>query len=183
MWGYAALGETKKRILEADDVAGFTSLYSTASTATLAAPALSSPANGAAGVSTTPSPTWGAGTTYYWKVVAKNTSTSSTSSATWSFTTAAATTTGSLTTPVLTAPANGATGLSLTPTLRWNAVAGATSYAIYVGTTNNPSLIGSVTGTAVTVSGFRAGTTYYWKIVAKNSAASSTSAVWSFKTN
>lgn len=209
MWGTAALGETSKRTLEQPDIDGFLSLYGPSGT--VSAPVLTAPGNGATGVATSVTLSWSAvngataydvylgsslaatvsttsyapaglaaGTAYSWHVVAK-TSTGSASSATWTFTTATSGS-GSLTAPVLLSPANGATGVSTLPTLQWSGVSGATSYDVYVGTTANPGLIGSITGTAVRVSGFAGGTVYYWKIVAKGSTGSAASAVWSFQT-
>ncbi len=113
------------------------------------------------------------GTTYYWRVVAKNAGGSNTS-ATWSFTTQAA--------PVLSAPANGATGVLVAPTLTWSASIGATSYDVYFGTAPSPPLVTSTTGTSHYPSTLTAGTTYYWRIAAKNSRGSNTSATWSFTT-
>lgn len=122
-----------------------------------------------------------AGATYYWRVVAKNTSTSS-SSPTYSFTVSAGTG-GTASGPTLLSPGNGATGVSLTPLMQWTAVSGATAYDIYIGTTTSPARIGTVGGTAVYVSGFRSGTLYYWKVVARTGTGSASSAVASFTTN
>ncbi len=83
--------------------------------------------------------------------------------------------------PTLT-PANAATGQSLTPTLSWTAVAGATSYDVYVSTTSPAvavaNLLSNVTTTSYTVttpllSGV-AGTTYYWAVVAKSATSEQT---------
>jgi hypothetical protein len=177
----------------------------------IGAPVLMSPANGAVAISRTPTLAWNtalnatsydvyfgtgsapplvatvsganyapgtlaSGVTYYWRVVAKN-STGTATSSTWSFTTE-----GALAAPVLVSPANGATGQSLTPTLKWNTVSGASSYDLYFGPTSSPGLLGTVTTTAVTVNGLVRNTTYYWKIVAKGTSGASTSAVWSFRT-
>lgn len=85
--------------------------------------------------------------------------------------------------PILTAPANAATGLSTSVTLSWNAASAATSYDVYLGTTAAPLLFKSgVAATSYTVP-TAAGTTYYWNIVAKNSAgASAPSTTWTFST-
>ena len=116
-------------------------------------------------------------TTYFWKVVAKNSS-GSTPSATWSFST-----------PVLLSgppsspsPANGATSVALTSSLGWSAVSGASSYDIYFGTSSAPALAGNVTTTSFAPGTLAAGTTYYWKVVAKNATSTASSAVWSFST-
>ncbi len=174
------------------------------------APVLVSPANGAAGVSASTTLVWNAatnatsydvyfgtsvspplaatvsgtsfqpanlaaGTKYYWKVTAKNSSSSATSP-TYSFNVAVA----GVTAPVLSSPANGATGVSTTPALVWNAAANATSYDVYVGTASSPPLAATVTGTSYQPGSLTAGTKYYWRVVAKNAAGSATSATYSF---
>jgi len=73
-------------------------------------------------------------------------------------------------------PANGATAVSTTPTLSWAASTGATSYDVYLGSSSSPSLVGNTTGTSYTTSTLAASTGYYWKIVAKNSTGSTSSA-------
>lgn len=220
MWGSAAHGETKKRTLDQADIDGFVGLYGkSASSPTVGAPVLTSPANGATGVSTTAALSWAAasnataydlylgtgtspgfvatvtGTTYqagsltagakyYWRVVAKNSSASA-SSATFSFTVAAATAPAPTTSgsgPALVSPANGATGVSASPMMQWNPFAGATGYDVYIGTTSSPGYIGTVGTTAVTVSGLRPGTVYYWKVVARTFNGSYSSSVFSFRT-
>ncbi len=122
-----------------------------------------------------------AGSTYVWNVVAKNSAGSAPASATWSFTTAAA-----LPAQVtLTSPASGATNQSVTPTLSWSASTNATSYDLYLGTTNPPAIYAqNLAATSYTVStALGAGTAYYWKVVAKNSAGSApASAIWPFTT-
>lgn len=59
---------------------------------------------------------------------------------------------------------------SSTVALSWTASSGATSYDVYQGTT----LLGNVTSTSYTASGLSASTAYTFKVVAKNSAGSST---------
>ncbi len=61
------------------------------------------------------------------------------------------------------------------PMLTWNAVSGATSYKVYRATSQNGtySLLGTVTATAYTNTGAKAGTTYYYKVKAVNSAGES----------
>ena len=84
--------------------------------------------------------------------------------------------------PILASPAKERTGVSLTPTLRWNASAGATSYDVYFGTSSTPPFVTNVTATSHTPATLAAGTTYYWQIVAKNTAGTAASLVWSFTT-
>jgi hypothetical protein len=93
-------------------------------------------------------------------------------------------------------PTNGATAVtSATSTgyyLRWYAVTGATSYDVYFGTSSKPPKIGTVTppagvstafpGTLYKAVTWKSRKTYYWKVVAKNSAGSATSATWKFTT-
>ncbi|MFN7933200.1 MAG: DUF4091 domain-containing protein [Bryobacteraceae bacterium] len=115
--------------------------------------------------------------TYYWKVVAKNT-TGSTTSAVWSFQTPAVLSG----TPSNPAPANGATGVSLTPSLSWSGVSGATSFDVYFGTAASPPLVGNVAVAGYNPGTLSANTTYYWRVVAKNGSSTAASPVWSFKT-
>jgi hypothetical protein len=84
--------------------------------------------------------------------------------------------------PVLLSPANGATGTSLTSALIWNATAGASSYDVYFGASSNPPLATNTVLTSYSPGALNANTTYFWQIVAKNSAGSAPSAVFSFST-
>jgi formylglycine-generating enzyme required for sulfatase activity/N-acetylneuraminic acid mutarotase len=191
----------------------------------LTSPVLSSPANGAGGVSRTASLTWSTvtgatgyrvqvardslfsamamedsaltvasktlsvspvGNTFYWRVRAKNTSSVSAWSAVWRFTTAAA-----LPAPVLSTPANGATGLSLTPTLLWSTVAGATTYHVQVSTNITFATIftqdSTLTSDSLMLRVLSTSTIYYWRVRAKNAGGVSawTDALlppWSFTT-
>ncbi len=121
--------------------------------------------------------TLGGNTTYFWKIAAKNAG-GSTASTIWSFTTLAAAPAA----PVLTTPANASTSQLLTSTLNWTAASGATSYDVYFGTASTPPLATNVTVTTYSPGTLTANTKYYWKIVAKNTAGSTSSAVWSFTT-
>jgi C1A family cysteine protease len=86
-------------------------------------------------------------------------------------------------TPSGPSPSNGATGISTSATLSWTACTNATSYDVYLGTSSSPSLVGNTATTTYGVSGLPSGTTYYWKIVAKNTCGGSTpGSVWSFTT-
>ncbi len=84
-------------------------------------------------------------------------------------------------TPVLSSPANGTT-VPLAPTLTWNASSGATSYDVYFGMPSSPSLVTTTTGTSYAPGTLSAEATYYWQIVARNSAGTASSATWSFTT-
>ena len=104
------------------------------------------------GTSYTPG-TLSAGTVYYWQAVAKNGG-GSTASTIWSFTTQGSAPPA----PVLIAPANGATGVTLTPAVNWNAATGATSYDVYFGTASPPPLVTNITGTSYAPGTLSAGT-------------------------
>ncbi|MDQ3282809.1 MAG: immune inhibitor A [Acidobacteriota bacterium] len=83
----------------------------------------------------------------------------------------------------LSSPADAATGVATAPTLSWSAAANATSYDVYLGTTSTPAFYASSSTTSLAVSGLTAGTTYYWRVVAKNSCGSAaSSATRSFTT-
>jgi FtsP/CotA-like multicopper oxidase with cupredoxin domain len=127
------------------------------------------------------------GTTYYWHVRAVNsigtTYANGSSTAFWSFDTGVP--------PVAfskSLPANGATNLSLNPTLSWGASSGATYFEYCYDTTNDTACNGwTNNGTAISVglSGFSPNTTYYWHVRAVNSFGTtytngSSSAFWSF---
>ena len=177
-----------------------------------AAPVLISPANGAAGVSVTPTVNWNAtagatsydvhfgttsppplatntagtsytpetlsaGTVYYWQVVARN-GNGSTASALWSFTTQVSAPPA----PVLISPANGAAGVTLAPTVNWNAATGATSYDVYFGTVSPPPLVTNIAATSYMPGTLNAGTVYYWQVGARNGGGATKSATWSFTT-
>ncbi len=137
----------------------------------------SSPALATNTTATSYSPgTLAAGTVYYWQIVAEN-SAGSAGSATWSFTTTAGTLPSA---PKLVSPANAATGVLLSPTLSWNSASGATTYGVHFGTSSPPALVTNTTSTSYSPGTLVAGATYYWRIVAKNSAGSAASAIWSF---
>ncbi len=132
----------------------------------------------------------GYSTTYYWHVRAVNgggtTYANGSSTAYWSFTTA----------PLPPAafnkalPANGATAVSVSPTLAWGSSSGATSYAYCYDTTNdNACSAWTSTGasTNAALSGLSPGVTYYWQARASNAggatyANGSETAYWSFTT-
>ena len=122
------------------------------------------------------------GTTYYWRVNAKNVAGTSAYSIVWSFTTIAVPAA-----PVLTAPVNAAVNQPTNPTLTWNSVAGADTYRLQVSTVNTFATTVYNDSTRTTalqaISGLAVGTTYYWRVNAKNVAGTSAySTVWNFTT-
>ncbi|MDP2208774.1 MAG: fibronectin type III domain-containing protein [Bacteroidota bacterium] len=86
----------------------------------------------------------------------------------------------------LLSPANNSIDQSLSGLLTWQASIGATGYDVYFGTTNPPTTIVSTNqaGTSFSYSGTAYNTTYYWKVVAKNSTNTleATGSPWNFKT-
>ena len=80
-------------------------------------------------------------------------------------------------------PSNQAANVSTNPTLSWTSSANTNSYDVYFGTSSNPPYVGNTTSTSYASPGLSNSTTYYWKIVAKNSCGNSTPGpVWSFST-
>lgn len=188
-----------------------------------APPTLSSPANGATGVSTSPTLVWNASSgaasygvqvatdsgfsslvvdrsgltttstnvtgltanvTYYWRVNATNSAGTSDWSAIWSFTTSAGSPPAA---PTLIAPANGSSNVSRTPTLRWNAPQGATSYRVQVSRNSTFTQLvynqSGITTTSVTLPTLGSRTRYYWRVNASNAyGTSGWSSVWNFRT-
>jgi uncharacterized protein (TIGR02145 family) len=90
--------------------------------------------------------------------------------------------------PELSSPTNGATNISITPSLTWGTVNGTTSYRVQVSTTStfttmaiDDSLL-SVNSKTIN-SSLNNNTTYYWRVNAKNtSGTGSWSSAWSFST-
>lgn len=89
--------------------------------------------------------------------------------------------------PTLLSPSNLSVDQSITPTLSWNAVPGATSYTLQVSTTNNFSSYvlnqSGLTTKSQQISGLSNSTQYYWRVNAVNKyGASDYSVVWSYTT-
>ena len=120
-------------------------------------------------------------TTCYWRVTAlNNAGNSSDASSTFSFTTSQA---------VLSAAANGAIGVSISPTLSWNKTTGASKYRLEVNTKNDFTGTvafdnSAITDTTQAISGLSNNTTYYWRVTASSNALAktTTSNVYSFTT-
>jgi Matrixin len=78
-------------------------------------------------------------------------------------------------------PTSGTTGIQVS-SIAWAAAAGATGYDVYLGTGTNPPLFASnVAATSVSLK-LANGTTYYWRVVAKNSVGETSGSLWSFTT-
>lgn len=84
-----------------------------------------------------------------------------------------------------TSPSNGTTGVSASQTLSWSAVSGATGYDVYFGTANPATTLVSSNQSATTYNtgALLSGTTYYWRVVPRNSVGPATGcSTWSFTT-
>ena len=79
--------------------------------------------------------------------------------------------------PVLASPANGATGVSTSPTVSWFASAGAASYRLQISPGSTFSTLtadrSGITGTSFAQSGLANATAYYWRMSATNSGGTS----------
>ncbi|TAK62705.1 MAG: hypothetical protein EPO24_04750 [Bacteroidetes bacterium] len=120
-------------------------------------------------------------TTYYWKVIAKNSAgTTTADGAPWSFTTVG--------TPpanfVLLAPLDQAANQPTDGMLVWSSSQNTTTYDAYLDTINPPAALvaSDVIDTVYAYSGLSPGQPYYWKVVARNQNGSTvaSNAPWGF---
>ncbi|HSM13569.1 MAG TPA: FG-GAP-like repeat-containing protein [Thermoanaerobaculia bacterium] len=87
--------------------------------------------------------------------------------------------------PTLLAPVNGATGISLEPSLAWTPSAGATTYFVEVDDDPgfaSPAFTASVSETATAASGLAFDVHYFWRVTAIGPCAEATSPVFGFTT-
>ena len=114
-------------------------------------------------------------TQYFWHVNAANSAGASAYSSPFNFTTTAPPPPPAP--PVLATPANGATGVSTSPTLTWNASTGAASYHVQVssnsGFTSTIVDQSGITTTSLAISSLVANTTYFWHVNATNAGGTS----------
>ena len=105
---------------------------------------------------------------YYWRALAWNAGGASAYSTPWSFTTIVA----APGVPTLVSPSNGATNVSIAPTLAWSPVAGALYYHLQVSTsaTFTSALVDkdSITATSYPVPGLSNATPYYWRVLSRS---------------
>jgi photosystem II stability/assembly factor-like uncharacterized protein len=89
-------------------------------------------------------------------------------------------------TPTVVFPTNNSTGLVVSPLLRWSATdpdSDTLTYDVYFGTAANPPLDASgLTQASLQKSNLDTSTTYYWRVVAKDTYAETSGPVWSFTT-
>ena len=124
-----------------------------------------------------------AGVSYSYRVAAFNTAGSAMSN------TASVTLSGSTTSTTVPAapaspnPANGATGVAVDIDPAWIASARAARYDVYFGTSSTPPLYATnQTTTTLVLPRLANATSYYWRVVAKNSVGSTSGSLWSFQT-
>ena len=86
--------------------------------------------------------------------------------------------------PDLPSPSNQSASISVSTSISWNQTqTSSASYDIYFGTSSPPSFWGTVTTLQCAPSGLIPNTTYYWKVVARNTSGTATSPIWSFTTS
>lgn len=123
-------------------------------------------------------------TAYYWRVNAKNAAGTSEYAAYRKFTTIVLIVPPA---PVLASPADGLTGLSPTPVLKWHPSERATGYRVQVSTSPTFATLAfqdsALTDTAVKVASLGNDDIFYWRVSAKNAAGAGTySEIRSFTT-
>ena len=125
--------------------------------------------------------------TYYWRIVAKDAN-GTTSGPVWSFTTESACT-AAPTAACAPVPADAATNVSDNANLAWGCGeacgGGAVNYDVYFGTNPTPGageLQGSTATKAWNLPRLQKSTTYYWRIVTRDSNGTVPGPVWSFET-
>lgn len=120
-------------------------------------------------------------TTYFWRVVSYN-SAGNSSCSEWLFVTEPQ----PLTPPDQVAyisPSHGSSNVSITPALEWQASPRASSYRVWFGASDPPSLVcGSCTSLSYNVGALDYTTQYYWRVDAVNTVGSANGSVISFIT-
>ncbi len=126
-------------------------------------------------------------TKYYWKIVARDNHGAESTGPVWSFT-AMPQPNKPPNVPSNPSPSDGASGVSITPTLSWSGgdpdSGDTVTYDVYFGTSSNPSKVSSgQSSTSYTPDTLAYATKCYWKTVARdNHGAETAGSVWSFTT-
>ncbi len=128
------------------------------------------------GVFFDPDPDPFAGTTYYWRIDARN-DFGVTEGNVWSFTVMNAP--GPATNPI---PADQATDILLAPFLEWTPGSEATSHDVYFGIQADPPFLVNVTQPVTQVTDLLPGTTYFWRVDERNEVGTTPGAAWQFTT-
>ncbi len=85
-------------------------------------------------------------------------------------------------TPANPSPSDGVHGVSINSDLDWTDSGGADSYDVYFDTSSPPSFYGNTASSPYDLPQLEYGTTYYWKIVAKNACGDTPGSEWQFTT-
>jgi hypothetical protein len=125
------------------------------------------------------------GTTYNWRIEARDGRGATASSELWSFTTEPENLPPVI--PYRPTPTDGRTGVSLSPNLKWRCNdpdGDRLDYTVYFGTSVDPDSLATTTEREYRVRNLDRETTYYWRIVAADDHGHATSGpVWSFTTD
>ncbi|HXX36502.1 MAG TPA: hypothetical protein VEM15_18705 [Thermodesulfobacteriota bacterium] len=79
-------------------------------------------------------------------------------------------------------PLDGATQQLTEVDLDWEDSVGATSYDVYLGTTNPPPFLVNTSSSSHGPGALNNGKAYYWQIISKNAGGNTAGAIWSFTT-
>lgn len=81
-------------------------------------------------------------------------------------------------------PVNGASNVSVSPTLNWTAGSGATAHNVFFGSTSSPTFKVSQAANTYVPGALASSTTYFWRIDEQDTATGATTkgTLWSFKT-
>ena len=113
-----------------------------------------------------------AGTVYYWRVRATNTGGTGPWSVTRSFTTQSTPTVSAPGTVQLASPANGTSGVALTPALTWTSLTTAQTYQVQIATASSFATtvvdVSGLTNNTYTPASLAASTSYYWRVRGAN---------------
>lgn len=134
----------------------------------------------------TPATPLTSGTTYYWKIRAKDPEDNATTGPVWNFTTLVDTVPQAPNIPSNPYPADSATNVESSPLLTWECSdpnGDPLTFDLYFGTSADPALyIEGINESSYQQIGLTENTLYYWKIVASDGSLTTSGPVWSFTT-